>query len=306
MEDVIGGVAAAPSPGGVAAAPSPDGVAAAPSPDEVELMEGSVLRRASMLDEMPAETYERVVQTTLALIERRFRKMQEVINVASPDVNLNPFLMLAMAPAYNIYSPYEAAEYTQNAKSYHGDATAFGKFVEKQIFEIFGVAEPPEKSRDKRGYSAIDGDLTVEGQRYLATWKAGPWTMNQAHANEMSKDFPVIYEQAKLPIILGVFYGTVQRLNNKPAQVVRNTGPYVHVLVGKDLWEFVTGVRDAHWTVYNAIREAQQRFAAAHGGKTFFEHSIEARLRLAESFREVFGLSGAAEDMWESIFRHSF
>jgi hypothetical protein len=68
----------------------------------------------------------------------------------------------------------------------------------------------------------------------------------------------------------------------------------------------VTGVRNAHLGVFGAIREAQREFALAHGGKTFYEHLIEARLELSESFREAFDLVGAEDDMWEQIFKGSF
>jgi hypothetical protein len=58
--------------------------------------------------------------------------------------------------------------------------------------------------------------------------------------------------------------------------------------------------------VFQAIREAQRKFAVEHGGKTFYEHMIEARLALAQSFREAFGLIGTEDDMWEQIFEGSF
>ncbi|WP_159793543.1 PmeII family type II restriction endonuclease [Puerhibacterium puerhi] len=282
-------------------------VAAPPaSPEEVELVERTVVARNVLTDNMPDEKFEGMVNVTLELIERRFRKMQELVDVSSSDVNINPFLMLAMAPAYNLYSPFEVAEYTQNAKMFHGDATAFGKYVEKHIFELFGVKEPPEKRQLKSEWSPIDAEITVEGERYLTTWKSGPWTMNQSHANEMIQRFPNIHKATGCNIILGIFYGKHDSLNNKPALVARETGEYFHVLVGKDLWEFVTGVRNAHMEVYRAIREAQSRFAIAHGGKTFFEHFIEARLKLSQSFRDEFELMGTEDDMWEMIFRKAF
>lgn len=286
-------------------APSAE-VAIQASPKDVSVVEQTKLVRQTLLPTMPPEQFEQVITVTYDLLEARFTKMLTITDVAGKDVNLNPFLMLAMAPAYNIFSPFEAAEYVQNAKMPHGDATAFGKFVEGKIFPIFSVAEPPEKSASAQVFSSIDGELTVDGTRYLASWKSGPWTMNQSHAHEMSLNFPLIHEQTKLPIILGIFYGTVARLNNKPAMVTRATGDYFHVLVGKDLWEFVTGVKDAHLEVLKAIRKAQTRFAIAHGGKTFHEHMIESRLKLAESFRQAFDLVGEDDDMWELIFKKSF
>jgi Type II restriction endonuclease EcoO109I len=227
-------------------------------------------------------------------------------SVDSKDVNINPFLMLAMAPAYNIYSPLEAAEYAQMAKLPHGDATAFGRFVEDKVFPIFGVADPPEKRRSRSLFSPIDKEITVDGTRYLMTLKSGPWTMNQSHANEMIAGFPKIHERTGCDLIIGIFYGSKLRVNNKPGLVTRETGGYVHTLVGKELWEFVTGVRDAHLCVFAAIQEAQVLFAERHGGKTFAEHLIEARLQLAESFRSAFGVVQSGDAMWQQIFKGSF
>lgn len=264
------------------------------------------LRRNRLRAQMPADRFDQVVERTRALLDGRLSKVQAMTDVASTDVNINPFLMLALAPAYNIFSPFEAAEYAQIAKLPHGDATAFGRYVEEKVFPIFGTRKPPEKAKNPRVYSSIDQELTVDRKRYLLTLKSGPWTMNQAHANEMIQTFPEIRAQSGCDLIIGITYGKKDRINNKPQLVRANTGDYVHVLVGQDLWEFVTGVRHAHLEVFRAIREAQRRFAKAHGGKTFYEHMIEARLALAESFRHAFGLIGAEDDMWEQIFEGSF
>lgn len=271
---------------------------------EQELVEQSQLSRRTLDDEMPEDKFEAIVEESLRFIERRFKSMQEIVD--AKQLNINPFLMLAMAPAYNIFSPFEAAEYMQNTKMPHGDSTAFGKFVEDKIFPIFGVRPPTEKSASTTLYSPIDAEITVEGKRYLTTWKSGPWTMNQSHAHEMIQSFPKIYSETQCDIILGIFYGRTRQLNNKPALVTARTGKYFHVLVGSELWEFVTGVKEAHMKVLDAIREAQSRFAIAHGGKTFYEHMIEARLSLSQSFRDSFELVGADDDMWEMIFRKAF
>lgn len=275
------------------------------TPADQELVLQSSLRRDDLADDMPPATYEAVVRESLAFIERRFASMQQT-RVVSEKNNLNPFLMLLMAPAYNVFSPFEVAEYLQNAKMPHGDATAFGKFVEDKIFPLFSVTSPAEKAADGPLFSAIDAELTIGGNRYLASWKSGPWTMNQNHAHEMIRRFPQINEETGCEIVLGIIYGTERQLNNKPAMVRRETGEYFHVLVGADLWEFVTGVRDAHMKVLDAIREAQSRFAVAHGGKTFYEHMIEARLALAESYRREFELTGDNDDMWTQLFERAF
>lgn len=167
------------------------------------------LARAVLQPAMPPEQFDEVVAVTRRLLERRFLKVREMVDVASRDVNINPFLMLALAPAYNIFSPFEAAENAQMTKLLHGDSTAFGKFVERDIFTIFGGREPPEKAvkATRAMFSSIDQELTVEGTRYLATYKSGPWTMNQSHANEMLVNFPQIRQITGCEIVIGIFYG---------------------------------------------------------------------------------------------------
>ncbi|HKT82997.1 MAG TPA: PmeII family type II restriction endonuclease [Solirubrobacterales bacterium] len=255
---------------------------------------------------MPADKFEGIVEETDQLLERRLRKVRELVDARSSDININPFLMLALAPAYNIFSPFEAAEYIQNSKLHHGDATAFGKFIEDKILPPFGVTRPPEKDKAPDLYSSIDIEATVEGARYFLSLKSGPWTMNQSHANEMISAFPAIHDQTGRDIVIGIVYGVRERLNNKPALVEKSTGPYTHTLVGHEFWEFITGVRDAHKEIFKAIRTAQARFAERHGGKTYFEQLIEARLALAASFRDAFDLEGEDAEMWEKIFEGSF
>ncbi|WP_312802016.1 PmeII family type II restriction endonuclease [Corynebacterium variabile] len=262
------------------------------------------LRRRELQPEMTKRQFDLVTEKALDFIEGRFDTMQKLDAVVK--TNINPFLMLAMAPAYNIFSPFEAAEYLQYAKMPHGDSTSFGRLVEEKIFPIFGVEIVEEKKTQKTKYSAIDGKLTVEGEDFLATWKSGPWTMNQSHANEMSANFPSIYQETGKRIILGIFYGVPSQMNNKPSLVRKNTDDYFEVLIGSELWEFVTGVRNAHMEVLRAFRQAQQEFSLKHGGKTFHEHMIESRLKLSQDFRTQFGLIGEDDDMWEALFRHAF
>ncbi|HEX2161537.1 MAG TPA: PmeII family type II restriction endonuclease [Thermoleophilaceae bacterium] len=266
----------------------------------------SKLRRARLKQRLDPVAFDSIATETDELLERRLRKAKRLTDVASPDVNLNPFLMLALAPAYNIASPFEAAEYVQLSKMLHGDSTAFGRYVEDKILPVFGVRPVAEKKRSPKLYSPIDAEVSVEGKRYLMTLKAGPWTMNQSHANEMVNRFPEIHDKTGDDIVIGIFYGSRSRLNNKPRLVEVNTGDYVTTLVGKDFWEFVTGVKDAHQEIFRAIREAQSRFAARHGGETFYEQMIEARLALSRSIREAFGLGAEDIDMWEQLFEGAF
>lgn len=280
------------------------------SPENASLIEESrVFRNGNLKKGFPEEWSAKVTQKTLEFVERRFNKMRALQSVE--DYQLNIFLLLMMAPAYNINSPYDLAEHLQTGEMPHGDSTGFGKFVENHILPIFGVEEVPEKRRDQPRatrdlFSPIDAQMTIENTFYYTTWKAGPWTMNQSHANEMISSFPIIHEQTGSDIILGVFYGRYEQLNNKPALVRRGTGGYFHTLVGKDLWEFITGYENAHIHVLEAIREAQDVFAVRHGGKTFFEHMLESRLVLTQSIRDTFGIESGEDDLWDKIIEKGF
>jgi hypothetical protein len=265
-----------------------------------------MLKRSRLRKDLAKDRFEAIVEETDQLLERRLSKVTRLVDAKSGDININPFLMLALAPAYNIFSPFEAAEYIQNSKLHHGDSTAFGKFIEDKILPPFGVSQPPEKATNPDLYSPIDAEVTIEGSRYLLSLKSGPWTMNQSHANEMSTAFPKIHTETGADLVIGIFYGTRARLNNKPHLVEANAPGFTHTLVGHEFWEFVTGVRNAHKEIFRAIRAAQGRFAERHGGKTYFEQLIEARLALAASFREVFELEGEEAEMWEKIFEGSF
>ena len=272
-----------------------------------KLIESLVLRRKQPLSrDFPKDWTEQITSEALSFIELRFSKMQSMVSVS--DYQLNVFLLLMMAPAYNIHSPYDLAGHIQTGPMAHGDSTAFGRFVEDKVFPIFGVRRVPEKSAAATQdlFSPIDAEMDVEGTTYYTTWKSGPWTMNQSHANEMSANFPTIYERYGREIILGIFYGRYKQLNNKPAYVARRTGSYFHTLVGSDLWEFVTGVEGAHRHVLEAIREAQGQFAERHGGKTFFEHMLESRLVLTQSIRDAFDIDSGDDELWKQVIENGF
>lgn len=74
------------------------------------------LRRSTLRERLSEEHFGQVVAVTRSLLDRRFTKVREMTDVASRDININPFLMLALAPAYNIFSPFEAAENAQMTK----------------------------------------------------------------------------------------------------------------------------------------------------------------------------------------------
>ena len=247
---------------------------------------------------------------TLAFLENRFKKLAIEFDDIS-KTNFNPFLLLITAPVYNIFSPFEVAERLQFAKAFHGDDTAFGRLAEDKFLKILGATSPPEKkSADKPTrdlWSPIDLDITIEGNRFLMSIKAGPWTMNQSHASEMIGNFKRLHESTGANIIIGITYGRYRNLNNKPALVQRGLGDpsWYDFLVGKDFWEFVSGVEGVHKEIFTAIREAQRRFAKEHSDETFSERLVGNRLRIASSLRKSFNLH-VEEDFWETLFNSMF
>lgn len=267
-------------------------------------------KRSTLAATLAPELKERIVQETYAFLKRRF----ETLAVDFDDIsktNFNPFLLLITAPVYNIFSPFEVAERLQLGKAFHGDDTAFGRLAEEKFLSIFGAEVPPLKrtgtSAQRQEWSPIDLQIQVEGNLYLLSVKAGPWTMNQSHANEMTARFPSLQATTGARLIVGITYGRYKNLNNKPYLVARNLGEplWYDYLVGKDLWEFVSGVKDVHKEIFAAIRLAQRKFADEHADETFSEKLVGNRLKIAASLRKAFNVRDD-EDFWSTMFNAAF
>ncbi len=297
-------------------------------PEDVEEPEGALVppipmadvlrphrfRREQLTVEIPEDFKSQLAEETYQFLCRRFQKLAvDFDDIAK--TNFNPFLLLITAPVYNIFSPYEVAERLQLGKAYHGDDTAFGKLAEDKFLKILGARSPPEKiaaaaAKDaaaKDRWSPVDLDIEVEGKRYLMSIKAGPWTMNQSHAAEMIRHFKELHDATGANLVIGVTYGRYQKLNNKPALVDRSLGrpDWFDFLVGKDLWEFVSGVRDVHRHMYQAIRDGQKRFAREHADRTFYEHLKSNALRISQSLRAQFDIENE-DDFWGTLFNAAF
>ncbi len=268
-------------------------------------------RRKHLKDKLSKSIFDQLVAETKSLLERRFKALAEGF-VDIEDTNFNPFLLLITAPVYNLFSPFEVAERLQLGKAFHGDDTAFGRFGEEKLLPLFGVRECSEKVRatqDRMGgqWEPIDREFEVEGQRYLLSVKSGPWTMNQSHANGMIEKLPAVYKQTGCPVILGIMYGRYENLNNKPLLVESSLGSpeWFDFLVGRDFWEFVSGVKDVHREIFQAIRQAQKAFGDDHKDETFHEKLVSNRLRIAASLRKAFNVK-EEEDFWETLFARMF
>ena len=266
--------------------------------------------RTHFLGELPDEWRQAFETETYEFLRRRFRALAEDFDDIA-KTNFNPFLLLITAPVYNVYSPYEVAERLQLGKAYHGDDTAFGRMAEERYLRIFGAQPPAEKSSAdpaaRARWSAIDLELQVEGVRNLISVKAGPWTMNQAHAAEMIRHFRDLHEETGARILIGITYGRYRNLNNKPAVVDRGLGSpdWFDFFVGKDFWEYASGVVDVHKDMFRAIRIAQRRFADEHADRTFSERLIGNRLAIASSLRRSFNVTDD-EDFWGTLFNSMF
>lgn len=262
--------------------------------------------RQHLIGDLPEGIHDQIVAETDALLERRFVRLANEFTTIE-QTNFNPFLLLITAPVYNIFSPFEVAERLQLAKAFHGDDTAFGRFGEEKILPLFGATMPPEKAIGKAAWEPVDREITVEGQRYLISVKAGPWTMNQSHAHAMVDKFPAIHDETGARLMIGMLYGRYVDLNNKPALVETGLGDpeWFDYLIGRDFWEFVSGVKDVHIHIFRAIREAQATFAQRHKEETFHERLIRNRLDIAASLRKKFNLD-KEDDFWETLFNNTF
>ena len=170
-----------------------------------------------------------------------------------------------------------------------------------------GCTTPPEKKPARDRWEPIDCDLTVDGRRYLISVKSGPATINQAGANAMADKFLAIHQETGAHVMIGVSYGRYADLTNKAALVERRLSnpDWFDYLVGRDFWEFVSGVKDVHREIFRAIRTAQKRFAEKHKDETFHEKLVSNRLKIAASLRGQFNVD-EDEDFWSTLFNNAF
>lgn len=265
----------------------------------------STFHRPKLNVELSQQTFDKIVAETKDLLDRRYASLAIDLDHIT-KTNFNPLLLLITAPVYNIYSPFEVAERLQLAKAFHGDDTAFGRFGEEKLLPLFGARECPEKAKN-RLWEPIDRDIVVGGKRVLMSIKSGPWTMNQSHANAMIDKFPQIHEATGCSIMIGIMYGRYENLNNKPKLVADALGnpPWFNYLVGRDFWEYVSGIRDVHKRIFDAIRAAQKQFATEHHDETFQEKLVANRIKIAASLRKEFDVE-EEEDFWWTLFNNMF
>lgn len=131
--------------------------------------------------------------------------------------------------------------------------------------------------------------------------------MNQEHANAMSDKFPAIHDESGARIVLGILYGREEHLNNKPNLVSDRLGnpDWFDFMVGKEFWEFISGVKNVHRDIFRAIRKGQSEFAREHNDETFHERLVGNRIKLAASIRKQFKVE-EEEDFWETLFNNMF
>lgn len=265
-------------------------------------------RRSKLVRGVPRSTMDQLVQETEDFLERRYNKLAKYFDDIS-KTNFNPFLVLITSPIYNIFSPLEVAERLQLAKAFHGDDTAFGRMVEEKYLPVFGASVPAEKKENKKklAWTPIDIQIEVEGRRFLISVKSGPWTMNQEHANAMVNKFPNIHQESNANILIGITYGRYEHLNNKPMVVENGLGSpeWFDYLVGRDFWEFVSGISNVHVEIFRAIRTAQKKFLDRHKDETFHEKILSNRIKIAASLRKKFDVE-TDKDFWETLFRNAF
>lgn len=291
--------------------------------------------RVTLTEEVPAEVRTQLATAVLGLLNSRYADYtKEGKYTTIEGYDIHPFLLLALAPMYNVNSPYEVAQHVQISKSSHGDATAWGRFIEERVLRHFGWRTPAEKKdttiipdttmRRSVAWENIDQEHELDikdclsgaihrNRRILLSLKSGPATIKQGDKTGMAHQFPVAYRDAGANplVVLGVTYGRYERSNKKPDGIIAdlNAPTWFDYMAGKDFWEFATGIRDFHIKVFSVIREAQRAFAAAHKDETFFEELVKARLKIASTFREQF-LAGAelreGEDFWDALFKSAF
>jgi Type II restriction endonuclease EcoO109I len=192
-----------------------------------------------------------VEDTWVFHIGREFLRSQiehlESLSLASLDIN--PFL----AKVLDLKTPKQVLEFNLYQNVTRSIVTSWGMTVEKIL--IHCGAQPYAKTKGGRSGRNLDISVLRDGKPYLMQIKSGPNTMNIdmiQSLNEVIINFKT--EKPEVKVLLGMTYGRKEMISGQ----IRGTLDFFEdsILIGRDLWDFVSGRKDYHQKVFSLLDKA--------------------------------------------------
>ena len=214
-------------------------------------------------------------ETMVKFLARKFVRTQYKLleDVKIEDFSINPFMVRLLG----LRTPEEVVGYFARSNFFISVATSLGFYLEH-----FLIDGHPNVEKLKKGFDArkTENDVTYEME-----FKSGPNDVNKTAMRQYNTDF-LKKEKQDVEPRMGFLYGSRDKSMAWTHAKNELDKPDEWVLVGKEIWEFVSGEKNYHSKVMKWMVEAVNDLDLSNKILDQVELTVS---RLAVEFEEEFG-----------------
>ena len=214
-------------------------------------------------------------ETMVKFLARKFVRTQYKLleDMKIEDFSINPFMVRLLG----LRTPEEVVGYFARSNFFISVATSLGFYLEH-----FLIDGHPNVEKLKEGFDARKTDTE---ETFELEFKSGPNDVNKTAMRQYNTDFQEKEKQGVTPI-LAMLYGTRDKSMAFTHANNELDKPDDWVMVGKEVWEFVSGIDDYDSRVMGWMVEAVNDLDLSNKILDQVELTVS---RLAEEFEEEFG-----------------
>ena len=214
-------------------------------------------------------------ETMVKFLARKFVRTQYKLleNMKIEDFSINPFMVMLLG----LRTPEEVMDYFARSNFFKSVETSLGFYLEH-----FLIDGHPNVEKLKEGF---DARKTETGRTVELEFKSGPNDVNKTTMRQYNTDFQKKEKQNVTPI-LAMLYGTRDKSMAFTHAKNELTKPDEWVMIGKEVWEFVSDENQYDSKVMKWMVEAVNDLDLSNKILDQVELTVS---RLAEEFEEEFG-----------------
>ena len=219
-------------------------------------------------------------ETMVKFLARKFVRTQYKLleDVKIEDFSINPFMVRLLG----LRTPEEVVGYFARSNFFISVATSLGSYLEHFVTGGHTDVEEIPKTKGKGGFDARKTDTK---ETFELEFKSGPNDVNKTAMRQYNTDFQKKEKQGVTPI-LAMLYGTRDKSMAFTHANNELDKPDDWVMVGKEVWEFVSGIDDYDSRVMGWMVEAVNDLDLSNKILDQLDLTVS---RLAEEFEEEFG-----------------
>ena len=219
-------------------------------------------------------------ETMVKFLARKFVRTQYKLleDVKIEDFSINPFMVRLLG----LRTPEEVVGYFARSNFFISVATSLGFYLEHFLIDGHTNVEKIPQTKGKGGFDARKTDTE---ETFELEFKSGPNDVNKTAMRQYNTDF-LKKEKQDVEPRMGFLYGSKDKSMAWTHAKNELDKPDEWVLVGKEIWEFVSGEKNYHSKVMKWMVEA----ASTLGFNNKILDQVNLTIsRLVKEFEEEFG-----------------